>query len=274
MPPGNGADSSVVSVDTQATTSMPAKPRPIGDLLGYYVGDFDAVGVHGDQSPSDRNRINLSLDRIQGDSVYGHSVVAGNLRPFAGTWSDVGGKYHVDAHEPGDNRYDGYFDFSLLPKDDAAAGVWIAYDTTIAVYRRKFDLKFATFEYDPTQDLDDLNTVFLTDEYGKQVEKGDKIEVSDGGANKFNASVVKLKGSDIENLYKGDLEIMRNAIYARHGYSFKNRRMRYVFDNGLAWYIPVSVDVSKDLTPLEKENIALIKRYEDHAENYYDKFGR
>jgi hypothetical protein len=35
----------------------------------------------------------------------------------------------------------------------------------------------------------------------------------------------------------------------------------------------VSVDVTRDLTDLEKKNIELLKRYENHAATYYDRFG-
>ena len=74
-------------------------------------------------------------------------------------------------------------------------------------------------------------------------------------------------------MYRRDLEVMRNAIYARHGYSFQNRQMRVIFDD-IDWYIPVSVDVTAELTELEKANIELLKRYENHAATYYDRFGR
>ena len=83
----------------------------------------------------------------------------------------------------------------------------------------------------------------------------------------------KLDKLDVENMHKGDLEVMRNSIYARHGYSFKNRKMRYVF-NHVDWYVPMFTDIRENLTTLEKENIALMKRYEQHAERYYDTFGR
>lgn len=73
---------------------------------------------------------------------------------------------------------------------------------------------------------------------------------------------------------KGNLEIIRNAIYARHGYSFKTRRVRFIFDQFVPWYMPVSTDVRNELTELEKKNINLIKRYEEHAEKYYDEYGR
>ena len=66
-----------------------------------------------------------------------------------------------------------------------------------------------------------------------------------------SASLVPLKGKDVENMYKADLEVMRNAIYARHRYSFKNLRMRLLFDNYVDWYMPVSTDVSSVLTELK-----------------------
>jgi hypothetical protein len=90
---------------------------------------------------------------------------------------------------------------------------------------------------------------------------------------KFNASTTLLKKADVENMKRGDLEVMRNAIYARHGYSFRNRRMRYLFDR-VEWYMPVSTDIRAQLTEIEKQNIDLLKRYEEHAEKYYDYFGR
>jgi hypothetical protein len=89
-----------------------------------------------------------------------------------------------------------------------------------------------------------------------------------------NASTDELEEKDIENMYQGDLEVIRNTIYARHGYSFRNRRMRYLFDNFVKWYMPVSVDVRHKLTAIEKQNIELIKRYEKHADKYYDEFSR
>ncbi len=91
---------------------------------------------------------------------------------------------------------------------------------------------------------------------------------------KFNASKTQLRKEDVENMHKGDLEVIRNAIYARHGYSFKNRRMRYLFDRSVDWYMPVSTNVSQQFTALERKNIDLLKRYEQHAASYYDSFGR
>lgn len=89
----------------------------------------------------------------------------------------------------------------------------------------------------------------------------------------INASNTLLTKSQVENLKRGDLIIIRNTIYARHGYSFKNRPLRIFFD-AQDWYIPVHSDIKSDFTKIEKENIKLLFKFEKNASEYYDYFGR
>jgi hypothetical protein len=89
----------------------------------------------------------------------------------------------------------------------------------------------------------------------------------------INSSTKKLKESDIKNLKKIDLEILRNTIFARHGLSFKTKKVRQFFDD-VEWYIPVAANVDNKLTETEKQNIVLLKRFEKYAEDNYDSFGR
>jgi len=88
-----------------------------------------------------------------------------------------------------------------------------------------------------------------------------------------NASNTLLSREQVMNLSRGDLNIIRNAIYARHGYSFKSRPLRVFFD-AQSWYIPVLNDIKNDFTELEQKNIALLLKYEKNAAEYYDSFGR
>lgn len=60
---------------------------------------------------------------------------------------------------------------------------------------------------------------------------------------------------------KEELRIMRNWIFARHGYAFKSRDLQIYFSQ-FDWYQPQYADVSYMLTDIEKKNIELIKRYE------------
>ena len=90
---------------------------------------------------------------------------------------------------------------------------------------------------------------------------------------KINSSTKKLTENDLKNLKKLELEILRNTIYARHGYTFKKKSYRQFFDS-VEWYIPVSENVDAKLTALEKANIKLLERFEQYAEDNYDSFGR
>ena len=77
----------------------------------------------------------------------------------------------------------------------------------------------------------------------------------------------------LKNLRKLDLQIIKNSIFARHGYSFKKETYRNFFEQ-TDWYIPVSDNVDNNLTPTEKENVILLNRFIKYAEDKYDYFGR
>ena len=238
---------------------------------GFYVGGFEAEKIDHSKSPMYHNKINVSIDAIQDGKINGHSVVAGNSRPFKGSITRLDAvRFKVRAQEPGDDPYDGVFEFVLDGKQQKLIGKWVANDKKLAVSERSYELRKTVFKYNPALELEE----FMSEVYNPNVDSGDhKAEAITPDAAKFNASTTLLTSKDVENMYKRDLEIMRNAIYARHGYSFQNREMRYFFD-AVDWYIPVSLDVTKQLTELEQKNIALLKRYENHAASYYDRFGR
>ncbi|WP_378180039.1 YARHG domain-containing protein [Aquimarina sp. SS2-1] len=254
------------------------------NLLGFYVGEFKAVKYDPEKKPSYSNKINISINHITKDSIFGHSVVAGNARPFQGVIDTT--TYKAKVVEPGDDKYDGVFEFKFNPTLKFIKGIWVANDTKLAVSERKYELLKNKFLYKPDQDLikfndDEEDGYYMGDVFAELYNgvfdsnnDGPESEYATIEALKINASNTKLTNEDLENLHKGDLEIIRNSIYARHGYSFKNRRMRYFFDSHIDWYIPVSTDIRNQLTDLEKKNIDLIKRYEQHAERYYDYFGR
>jgi hypothetical protein len=240
---------------------------------GYYVGMFNAEELDDAKHPMFSNKINIALDAIDGAVLYGHSVVAGNSRPFYGSITPASaGQFQIVAHEPGDDQYDGVFTATLDSAQHTLSGTWLANSKRLAVTKRSYELTRMAFKYDPALALEPMEVEL----YSKRRDEGDthRGEAVTEDAAKFNASVQPLKSKDVENLYKRDLEVMRNAIYARHGYSFQNRQMRDFFDNYVDWYIPVSTDITAELTDVEQQNIALLKRYEQHADSYYDHFGR
>ncbi len=76
------------------------------------------------------------------------------------------------------------------------------------------------------------------------------------------ASIRYLTYSDIYGKSKWELSVMRNEIYARHGYIFtKNMAIRNHFLRQ-SWYYPQYYNVEHLLSDIEKYNIAFIKSYE------------
>lgn len=268
------------------TIEAPEADDPVGNWVGYFEKDGDDYGkdVHPDEGFywNRANKINLSIDAIRGDSVFGHSVVAGNDRPFVGTRKELYGKYRYQVSEPGDDRYDGTFDFTI--EDGTLSGTWTAYKN-IDIKHRVYDLEPRAFTYDPTVMLDEDRRFIDWTKSQKTTETYDEgdgevyewvSETFSSATNdiyQINASNERLTRAQVENLKKGDLTIIRNTIYARHGYSFKNRPLRVFFD-AQSWYVPVHADIRADFTELEKENIQLLLQFEENAAEYYDYFGR
>jgi len=71
----------------------------------------------------------------------------------------------------------------------------------------------------------------------------------------------RLSPEDVGQLSSYDLKIMRNEIFARHGYIFTKPELQSYFQ-GQSWYTAQDADVTSFLTDIEEENIALIKQYE------------
>jgi len=199
-------------------------------LYGYWVGAFG------------KNKINIALAHIKNDSIFGHSVCAGNFRPIKGTVKQEGpGVYRMVMQEPGDDTYDGTFEFSVDADKKELTGNWKPYQNTVAA--KTFKLQKREFKYNP--------------------HLGDFPE----------ASTRYLEVPDVENLLPEQIEMIRNEIYARHGYSFTNLKIRRVFD-AKEWYIPMGVDIREQLTDLEAQNIDLLYNYEEYYDDYYNDFGR
>jgi len=70
-----------------------------------------------------------------------------------------------------------------------------------------------------------------------------------------------LTEDDLRGMSKQQLRIMRNEIYARHGYIFKSQDLRDYF-SAKDWYHPQYSDVSSLLNTIEKRNVTFIQRHE------------
>jgi hypothetical protein len=198
------------------------------------LGSF--VGEFGD------NKITLLITRAQNDTVEGRSIVGGNDRPFFGTFKETDGVYSLFAKEPGDDPNDGVFEFVIKSTEpNVVTGRWAPYDSSKAA--KQYTLERRSFAY--------------------RIDVGEFPE----------ASQRELVGEYVAEFSRSDLEYMRNEIFARHGYCFRKKHLREIFE-GEEWYIPDNVDIRDKLTPIEKKNLALIKRYEKYAEEHGDEYGR
>ena len=222
-----------------ATATQAAPASPTDDVISNNTPVSPGLTGYYVGSFAD-TKITVRLDKVIGNTITGYSIVRGNERAFSG-WlkAQANGDAEMQMSEPGDDPTDGVFHFQL--QGSALNGSWTPNNksrSTVQLVLTKRD-----FKYDPH-------------------------------AGKYpQTSVAVLKEEDVSNMKPADLRIMRNEIYARHGYSFTAAEMQRYFDQQ-DWYMPISTDVAPDLTKVELKNVALIKRYENYTTVSYNAFGR
>ncbi|MGX9987364.1 YARHG domain-containing protein [Soonwooa purpurea] len=263
-----------------------ALPEIHKELYGIYSGDFETEYNPNADHVKDSymiKKLSIKLNKITKDSVYGYSVVNGNQRPFRGVYNENANTFVLD--EPGDDKTDGRFQVTL--RKDSLVGNWKAFNTQAVKSPQKMvRLLKKDFVYNANFMLDKDNSDIVDwtttkmgkgsyeDENGKKITYDvEKQRYASDAIFTVNASKEKLTEKDLKNLKKLDMEIIKNAVFARHGYSFKKETYRQFF-NYQDWYVPVSNNVDNDLSPLEKENVALLNRFIKYAEDNYDTFGR
>lgn len=264
-------------------------PEVHQELYGIYTGEFSGKArMHDNESDEyydgyDSKKISLKINRITKDSVYGQSIVSGNQRPFRGIFNESSKSFILD--EPGNDKTDGRFEVKL--NSDSLTGNWVAFNkTSVKAPSKSLKLIKKEFVYNPNFMLDENSDLIDWENPKKFVEKykdeetgktesytSSKNRIASDAVFKINASKQKLTEKDLKNLRKLDLEIIKNSVFARHGYSFKKETYRNFFEQ-TDWYIPVSNNVDNDLSPMEKENVALLNRFVKYAEDKYDSFGR
>ncbi len=277
----SGNDTTNKGLEQQTTAEAPIKELHTA-LYGNYVGMFEDAAEDRDEyiEPA---KINITINQITEKGAFGRSIVKGNDRPMTGQVTVAGDQYKFVMDEPGSDPHDGRFTFSI--QGDSLVGTWECYDGLVKSPIKKFVLKKMPFAYNANLMLpeawdytDWTSSKNIPEIYKNEDGTADTVvyEFYRGASEsvyKINASKNKLKEADLKNLKKLDLEIIRNTVFARHGYSFKKKSVRQFFDQ-VDWYVPMSNNVDGQLSALEKENIALLKKFEKYAEDNYDTFGR
>ena len=70
--------------------------------------------------------------------------------------------------------------------------------------------------------------------------------------------------NDISGINRAELRRLRNTVYARHGRIFERMELQQYFD-GRSWYKKRSDYTDNDLTPVDRDNINLIRTAEDKS---------
>jgi hypothetical protein len=227
---------------TGAIGSAALLSQPLTSVTGSWTGMFEPdVAPQNSDSFYPANKITLFISHLEDGNISGYSICAGNERPFSGAYEEKNGVIKASLQEPGDNKYDGVFELEIDKESKKLTGKWSPFNN--ALTGRHYNLERKNFKYDTSLGEDP------------------------------QASSRLLKAEDVNNLLKDELRHMRNEIYARHGYSFKLKEVRKMFESQ-DWYMPVSLDVRKNLTPIEVKNEKLIKNFEKYAEESYDDYGR
>lgn len=266
----------------------------VEDLLGYWVGDFEAdISTREYDSIIDKHqedgnyivyrKITFSIDEVKGDSIFGHSIVVGNISPFRGIILTDENSFQIKVDEFKKTKYDGLFEIDIKRNDTILKGNWSAYNSKdLKIAKRKYQLQKKMFVYNVENKIeysfkntDKSNLVKFTDTIDGEVEEYEDTEYFSTTEKVFekNASKDLLDKDFVSNLTKADIFILRNSIFARHGFAFRDKQLRIYFES-FDWYMPVFGDVKDDLTEIEKKNIDLLLRYEKNAAEYYDTFGR
>ncbi|WP_205513422.1 YARHG domain-containing protein [Longitalea arenae] len=235
--------------DTTKSDDVQILSQHVTSITGSWTGLFEPdhqtflLDKTGDSVPVSANKITLFITNLSRGKISGYSVCAGNERPFSGMYEEEegGDKLKVSMQEPGDNKYDGVFDLVISKRERTLTGKWTPFNKTLV--GRHYTLRRKNFTYNATSGMHP------------------------------EASMRLLTADDVNNAYKEELRYMRNEIYARHGYSFKLRETREMFEDQ-AWYMPVSNDVRTKLSAIEVKNEKLIKSFEKYAEESYDDYGR
>jgi len=177
------------------------------------------------------SKISLLISSAIKDSIFGRTIsgTANNL--FAGTIKLDKGVFTASITESGNSAPLGKHQFTVKEKSiDSLAGVWTPDSATKKItainyqlFRKKLAYKTGTGIYPFT-------------------------------------STREITESDLSNLSNWEVTLMKNEILARHGMIFSDKSLKDAFETK-DWYVPVSDDISADLTSIEKKNIETIDQH-------------
>lgn len=96
----------------------------------------------------------------------------------------------------------------------------------------------------------------------KRIDELNKKAKEQDTSSEYFGDSYKIEKNDLDELSREDVELLRNEIYARHGYIFKEKRFEEYF-SATDWYMPNGSFNEGMFNDIEKKNIATILKYEE-----------
>lgn len=115
-----------------------------------------------------------------------------------------------------------------------------------------------TDETDKNEEVE-INDTLSDKDTGEDVDYTDEEETK--GAFLFPSDSVLITDEELEKLDDKKIELIKNEIYARHGYIFTNQALKKYFES-FSWYKPNDDYSPKLLNQTEKANLKIIKKFQ------------
>lgn len=283
----NETQSNTANVQLDRFASKGICISTISELQGLWVGSFNANSEYLTKKIVDKGKtawhteqkITIVIDSIQGTKINGYSIIAGITKKLIGSLQEDANTFVLQLTEAGRDFDKGIFTLTIAKSDSVLQGNWTA-GNTIDIPMRNCRFTKKSFSYSPEisfvqiKDIKEDNTIKSTVSYPSEYDEWyGAVESNYDIVYKVNPSSTLLSESDVERLTKSELMLLRNTIFARHGYAFKKRPLRIYYEKQ-PWYVPVSSNPKAGLTTIEQQNIALIVRYENNFGQYDAEYGR
>lgn len=194
---------------------------------------------------------------------YSKEVVSDDTTVYEGSWKSISvkrGDNYLYAYDiECDSKY-GHIEIYTTERFDYMFCNLFSNDTYWKFHEGQ--TKYARKIIDKRDIIDGVSTSNTTEQGTTQQQSENTSPKSSPSTIGYDVTSSRvLTEEDIVGLPKAELRIIRNEIYARHGYIFKTDDMKAYF-NKQTWYKPSKSDVSAELSSIEKQNVQFLKAHE------------
>lgn len=122
--------------------------------------------------------------------------------------------------------------------------------------RRERRQRRDTIEYDTRS-----SATPVQEEMANTMEVVEQVDITEKHSD-YNLDSRLLTDNELLQMSKAELRLLRNEIYARHGYIFQSKDLREYFSRQSWYYGHITNQNDVPLNTTERKNVELIKRYE------------